>query len=268
MTVEEFSNAFDVRLASCIKEANFGETASDITVSLNEYEKSIFLTKAQGDIIIAYFEPGGNKLQQGFDDSIKRQYDFSSLIIAAELETYSDSTTQFDKRSKRFITPSDMFLSINEQIVDSTGRIYTIVPISFMQYNRLMAKPYGYPIKRQAWRMIVGKTDDNVQIYEVIGRFKGDISYCVRYVKRPHPIVLVDLDSVQEGLSIEGYDTVTECELPENVHAEILQRAVELAKASYQLMTEKGGNMLQNMLAVSQASMTGIGQGQPANVRG
>ena len=268
MTTEEFSNSFDVQLASLIEEANFGEQNSEVTVSLDEYEKSVFLTKAQGELILAYFEPGGNKLQEGFDDSIKRQYDFSSLIIAADLDSYSDTSTQFDKRSQRFVTPSDMFLSINEQIVDSTGRIYTIVPISFVQYNRLMSKPYGYPIKRQAWRLIVGKTSDNVQIYEVIGRFKGDISYCVRYVKRPQPIILVDLDEVQEGLSIDGYSTVTECELPENMHAEILQRAVELAKASYQLTTEKGGNMLQNMLALSQSSVTNIGPGTPSNVRG
>ena len=70
--------------------------------------------------------------------------------------------------------------------------------------------------------------------FEIIGRFTGDITYKMRYIKTPKPIILVKLSDVQEGLSINGYNTVTECELPPNTHQEILQRAVELAKASYQ----------------------------------
>ena len=70
--------------------------------------------------------------------------------------------------------------------------------------------------------------------FEIIGRFTGDITYKMRYIKTPKPIILVNLSDIQEGLSINGYNTVTECELPPNTHQEILQRAVELAKASYQ----------------------------------
>lgn len=51
-------------------------------------------------------------------------------------------------------------------------------------------------------------------------------SYTVRYIRKPKPIILTDLD---EGLSIEGISTITECELNSALHDIILQRAVRLA---------------------------------------
>lgn len=71
-------------------------------------------------------------------------------------------------------------------------------------------------------------------IFELIGRFSGDITYNMRYVRTPKPIILDKLSDIQEGLSINGQSDVSECELPVDIHQEILQRAVELAKASYQ----------------------------------
>ena len=53
----------------------------------------------------------------------------------------------------------------------------------------------------------------------------------MRYVKRPTPIVLVDLS--EDGLSIDNVNTVTPCKLPEGVHHIIVQRAVELCTAIY-----------------------------------
>jgi hypothetical protein len=54
----------------------------------------------------------------------------------------------------------------------------------------------------------------------------------MRYVKTPLPIILENWRE-EDGVSIKGLYTKTECELPEEVHHEILQRAVELAKAAY-----------------------------------
>ena len=42
------------------------------------------------------------------------------------------------------------------------------------------------------------------------------------------------LDNISNtGVTIDGIDKITECELPTELHQEILQRAVELAKAAY-----------------------------------
>lgn len=67
----EFSNEFDVL---------YNSITSNQAPGLDEYEKSVFLTKAQDEIIKAYFNPRSNKTQEGFDGSEKRQIDFSMLI--------------------------------------------------------------------------------------------------------------------------------------------------------------------------------------------
>lgn len=353
MTTQEFSNEFEVL---------YNNIMSNQAPGLDEYEKSVFLTKAQEELVRDYFNSRNVKNAQGFDDSQKRQYDFSTLLSSAELYDCADNIRAlaafrlitfnpiFDNRSRVYLAPSDLFLAINESIEDSAKRRYSVLPISYDEYNRLMSKPYGFPLKRQAWRIIsdrisflagwggkltdsgiflfkskyfkvirigikisnsnviskpsiveddngvsifmslpinlvnywstylmdnnalkaagldkylypvVGETGNfptngtdtplftiniapatmesgaavHTSAFEIIGRFTGDIKYKIRYIKTPKPIILVNLSDIQEGLSINGYNTVTECELPPNTHQEILQRAVELAKASYQ----------------------------------
>lgn len=353
MTTQEFSNEFEVL---------YNNIMSNQAPGLDEYEKSVFLTKAQEELVRDYFNSRNVKNAQGFDDSQKRQYDFSTLLSSAELHDCADNIRAlaafsliafnpiFDNRSRVYLAPSDLFLAINESIEDSAKRRYSVLPISYDEYNRLMSKPYGFPLKRQAWRIVsdrisflagwggkltdsgiflfkskyfkvisirikisnsnviskpsiveddngvsifmslpinlanywstylvdnnalkeagldkylypvVGETGNfptngtdtplftiniapatmesgaavHTSAFEIIGRFTGDIKYKIRYIKTPKPIILVNLSDIQEGLSINGYNTVTECELPPNTHQEILQRAVELAKASYQ----------------------------------
>lgn len=373
MTTQEFSNEFDVL---------YNNIMSNQAPGLDEYEKSIFLTKAQEELVRDYFNSRNVKNAQGFDDNQKRQYDFSTLLSSITLPDFMDTyralsvldlvayNTIFDSRAKVYIAPSDLFLVINESIEDSAKRRYSVLPISYDEYNRLMLKPYGFPLKRQAWRIISDRTSslvgwggkqvdsatflfkskyfktieiyisltsdnyiskpnviesDNIvrismfipinnlvnywstylsndsglkkagldkyiyplnretgnfpssglteptlftisiapaimesgavvsaPIFEIIGRFTGDIEYKMRYIKTPKPIILANLSDIQEGLSINGYNTVTECELPLNTHQEILQRAVELAKASYQ-------GDLSSVIQTGNASGTDIG---------
>ena len=53
-----------------------------------------------------------------------------------------------------------------------------------------------------------------------------------RYVKKPNPIILRDFK--EDNLSIEGKKIETPCEFPSQLHQEILERAVTLAKIAYQ----------------------------------
>lgn len=385
MTLAEFSTEFDLLYN------NIGSLNSP---GLTEYEKSVFLTKAQDDIIKSYFNPIYNKAQEGFDDSPKRQYDFSSLICNTtlyEANAYNKEASslleKIDKRSKIFILPENCFLIINEVISDSNG-IYSVIPISHEEYQRVLLKPYSLPAKRSAWKLstdkkicnignyynsaiqdyfyilstsinnpliitvkyshnnnissnfavsdkaiqfpykgvslecpvkittelatstikgydynisitvesdnillsnkevlniikhgfnllsiesdqegikwinkdltisivalylegfVHTKTSDSsfsfyrgISVYtksipipaiEVIGKFKNPIEYRLRYIKTPSPIILEDISS--EGVTIRGEDSKTDCQLPSEIHPEILQRAVELAKATY-----------------------------------
>ena len=64
---------------------------------------------------------------------------------------------------------------------------------------------------------------------------------------------MVNLNTVDNDLTINGESTATTCELPEHIHEEILQRAVELAKAAY--ATDQNGTIqLNNQVQMGQRS--------------
>ena len=69
MTNEEFSNAFDTLINSYKHKSEFGDQSSLADVTIDEYEKSIFLTQAQDNIVKSYFTKSLNPNGEGFDDS-------------------------------------------------------------------------------------------------------------------------------------------------------------------------------------------------------
>lgn len=223
MTVQEFSNSFDVLYNNIMANAAPG---------LNEYEKSVFLTKAQEEIIKNYFNPKGNKYQEGFDNSSKRQIDFSSLISVKEA-TATTLSPIFDIRAKVYKLPEDLFLIINENITTNTG-IKQVIALRYDEYTRLMSKPYKEPLKFQAWRLITTSEDNSTIQSEIISHSGETITkYTIRYIRKPKPIILCDLSSDYGNVSINGESSISECELNPSIHEEILQRAVELAKSVY-----------------------------------
>lgn len=237
MTREEFSNEFDVL---------YNNIMSNQAPGLDEYEKSVFLTKAQLEILKNYFNPKGNKYGQGFDENAKRQIDFSSLIktVKPSIYTPDDTYVKFDDRSALYKLPSDILLVLNENgITEVSGKknLISIVPMNYEEYARLMSKPFKQPLKNQGWRLFqtIGdiRDDEDMEanfISEVIVQYSGKLSdYKIRYVKRPKPIILTNLRDGFSNVSIDGLQTPTECELDPIIHSEILQRAVELAKAAY-----------------------------------
>ena len=103
-----------------------------------------------------------------------------------------------------------------------------------------MTKPYKYPPKNIVWRIITQRKDfdERETVCEIIGKFNRNYNddqapvYKMRYLKKPDPIILVNLHDEYDGLTIEGKYNRTSCELPDDLHHTIVQRAVELAAAS------------------------------------
>lgn len=220
MNNTEFSNQFDVL---------YNNVMSNAAPGLNEYEKSVFLTKAQNEIIKNYFNPKGNKYQEGFDDSMKRQIDFSNLIETKRLNTTVEGIT-YDKRGKLYDLSSEKIMFIIQESIDTNNGTFQVIPIKYNEYMQLMSKPFKEPLKWQAWRIII---DSNDRV-ELIAHSQDIIeSYNIKYVRIPVPIVLVNLSEEYDGVTINGVSEISECELDSTVHDEILQRAVELAKAAY-----------------------------------
>ena len=227
MTLQEFNTNFDLL---------YNNIASNRAPGLDEYEKSVFLTNAQLELVKNYFNPKGNKYQEGFDQSPKRQLDFSTIT---DLKVYNitdalPNVVKFNEDSIVFPYDDNFLFIIQElaTVIDSvtgTNKNVNIRSITNVEYMMAMNKPYKYPFKHEGWRIIHTTDDRKLELLLSYGdRLR---SYKIRYIKRPTPIILTDLSSL--GLTIDGVSTPTDCILDEAMHAEIVQRAVELAKMSY-----------------------------------
>lgn len=225
MTTQEFSNMFDTLLNSYNTAAIFGEAASKSDIVLDEYEKSVFLTQAQDYIIKSYFDRTLNSQGQGFDDSTRRQVDFSTLIKVSTASEYEEGTP-FDSRGKLYTMPEKVLVILNEKVTIN-GKEYVVVPINYKEYDRQMSKAFTQPLKKQCWRLF--QNNSNTDFLAEIISYKGSTisKYTLRYVERPTPIILTDLTA--DSLDIDGISTVTECVLNPILHMEILNKAVELA---------------------------------------
>lgn len=237
MTTKEFSDQFDVL---------YNNITSNQAVNLNEYEKSVFLTKAQDELVKNYFVPEGNPHQKGFDGNQKRQIDFSMLMDKGE-GTLTEQGGAIDPRGLHFLLPSNIMYIVNESVQFHTGGnvigIRQVIPLAYDEYTRLMSKPYKEPVKYQAWRLITDKESSTPGVDIIITssdkkKYVTDnnqgIKYVIRFVRRPRPIILDDfVSTLGEDISIHGRNTITECELDPSIHEEILQRAVELAKIAW-----------------------------------
>ncbi len=242
MSEEEMDNMFDVL---------YNNITSNQAPGLNAYEKSVFLTKGQDEILKNYFNPKskGNTTQDGFDGNAKRQVDFS-MLTSVETKSSGFESPLFDTRenTKSVGLPSKLMFAINE-VAEVTRNnkqvILQIIPIKFDEYSRLMCKPYKRPLKYQAWRLTNNNISNKADI--VIGPSDTLTKYTIRYIRRPNPIIVSDLD----GLTIEGKSTASKCELDPILHEEILQRAVELAKVAW---TNTGQDNVQAVMQAGQRS--------------
>ena len=257
MTNEEMSNMLDTLLTSYGTKALFGEQSSKAEITLDEYEKSVFLTQAQDIIVKTYFETKTNDYNEGFDDSERRQVDFSSLIkiykpsLTTSINTtdYSTNITKdqnddtklcsmaFDSRGLIYKLPSNILFMINESFIVNNKR-YVVKPISYKEYDRQMSKAYAQPLKKQCWRVFQNQ-GTGYDIYseiipiqyvkDLIDKSNAVSEYIIRYIKRPTPIIIVDLP---DGLSIDGESKQSECKLNPILHFDIVNEAFKIAITS------------------------------------
>ena len=251
MTNSEFSDSFSTLLNSYNSQAQFGEQTSKREIVLDEYEKSVLLTQAQDIIVKSYFDGTLNQQRQGFDDSTRRQVEFSSLIKVATLTASRDTSSVFDDRGIIYDLPkregksgtvsTEVLFILNEKLTfvptgsGKASKNFVIVPINYKEYDREMSKPYAQPLKKQAWRLFQNSATGFDLKTELIPRWnykeakdnsEGSFVYKIRYIKRPQPIIL---EKLPNELNIDGESEETPCELNPILHIDILNKAVELA---------------------------------------
>ena len=219
MDVQELSNLFDTLLQPFIAKDNFGEQN---TLAFDEYEKSIFLTKAQEQIVLELYQ----ELEQSEEN---RKY-LSNLIktgnyvpVGEQDETLINNTF---KSYKVEIEDSVLFM-IYEQCTLSdennciNGRIVSVVPTIHDDLDKILKNPFKSPNNRKVIRLDFDNKIELISKYNVS-------NYKIRYLKKPNPIILVKL----EDLNIDKKQEVSNGETNPILHERIVQRAVQLAVQS------------------------------------
>lgn len=235
MTCEEFSNQFDTLLNSYSKQASFGDGDSKADVTLDEYEKSLYLTKAQEELVVALYN-GRNSSGESFESTEEQRRYLSNLIKEATLKPITNTLgiqLGINSQSKFFTLPEDLWFityesyKLPEEKCDAFKEI-DIYPVTQDDYNKTKRNPFRGPNDRRALRLDL--SDGVIEINSKYNVYTLHAEYYLRYLRKPKPIVLIDLS---DGLSIEGKsdyssygNTNQACELHEALHQKILDRAV------------------------------------------
>ena len=230
MTIDEFSNSFDTLLSSYAPIFNFGEEVSKQTITLDEYEKSVFLTKAQEEIVLSLYN-GKNPYGEAFEGTEELRRYLSNLITEKYLKPItntSDTPLGLESKSKFFTLPEDLWFITMESVVVDNGKcgaetIMKVYPVKQDEYQVIRDNPFRGVNDRRALRLDL--SEGNV---EIICKYMIAIYY-IRYIKKVPPIILEDLPN---DLTIEGKSEASNCILHEALHQKILDRAVQLALQS------------------------------------
>lgn len=221
MNVQELSNLFDTLLQSYITKDNFGKQN---TLAFDEYEKSIFLTKAQEQIVLELYQ----ELEQSEE---VRKY-LSNLIKTdnyAPVGEQDETLINNNFKSYKVEISNDILFMIYEQCTLSdennciNNKIVSVVPTIHDDLDKVLKNPFKSPNSRKVIRLDFDNKIELISKYNIT-------NYKVRYLKKPNPIILVALEG---NLSINNGDTkVSNGETNPILHERIVQRAVQLAVQS------------------------------------
>ena len=221
MNVQELSNLFDTLLQPYITKDNFGKQN---TLAFDEYEKSIFLTKAQEQIVLELYQ----ELEQSEE---VRKY-LSNLIKTdnyAPVGEQDETLINNNFKSYKVEINNDILFMIYEQCTLSdennciNNKIVSVVPTIHDDLDKVLKNPFKSPNSRKVIRLDFDNKIELISKYNIS-------NYKVRYLKKPNPIILVALE---DNLSINNGDTkVSNGETNPILHERIVQRAVQLAVQS------------------------------------
>jgi hypothetical protein len=226
MTTQEFSDSFDTLLSSYITGLKFGEQEG-ADVRLNEYEKSVFLTKAQEEIVLELYT-GKNPYGESFEQTEELRRYLGSLVSEKTL-TPSATTGGMPITNHYFITlPQDLWF-ITYESVTTTGTgceaktNMEVYPTRQDEFHKMKKNPFRGANERRALRL-----DLSGGLIEIVCNYTVS-EYYVRYLKKLSPIILTDLP---DGLKVGEESTEQGCSLHKALHQKILERAVELVLRS------------------------------------
>lgn len=229
MTPAEFSNQFDTLVDSYRRFKDFDRQQILDSIEFDEYEKSVFLTMSQDELVVNFYN-GRNIYGESFEDTeqMRRYLDVLVKTVNPSVAT-DDSGDGISDTSVFYTIPGDVLFIVYEQakLNDAgvgcyNGSIINVQPATHDEYNRIRKNPFRGPTRYRILRMDVG---DNM--VELISKY-GFKDYLIRYIAKPEPIILEDI----APLNIHEKHEASTCQLDSILHDIILKRAVQMALAS------------------------------------
>ena len=219
MNIQEFSNSFDTLLQPYIAKESFSEQNN---LAFDEYEKSIFPTKAQEQIVL--------ELYQDLEQSEEVRKYLSNLIKTdnyVPIGEQDETLINNNFKSYKVEISNDILFMIYEQCTLNdennciNNKIVSVVPTIHDDLDKVLKNPFKSPNNRKVIRLDFDNKIELISKYNIS-------NYKVRYLKKPNPIILVKL----EDLNIDKKQEVSNGETNPILHERIVQRAVQLAVQS------------------------------------
>ena len=217
MTLQEFSNEFDIL---------YNNIMSNQAPGLDEYEKSVFLTKAQEDTVVDIYT------RSSFENTEEIRRYLSNLNKSVKLSSIDNISDKIrlSELSTFYELPKDvLFITYEAVEFDDADTCMNkknilVYPTTRDEYHRMKDNPFRGANHRRVLRL-----DYEGNIVELITKYVIK-EYTVKYIASPSPIILANLP---EGISINGESKQTSCTLNPALHRAILDRAVQLAYSSF-----------------------------------
>lgn len=236
MTVQEFSDQFDILVDSYKRFKSLDDRQILDSIEFNEYEKSIFLTKSQETLIKECYS--GTVTGISFEQTEKLREELDALIVQESMAKQSNTTNstlnpykkdKYKHSLYKHKDNSNCWYIIYEQVIFEgddpciKDTVADVLPVTHDEYSRIVKNPFRGPNSRRVLRL--NPAQDKIELVSLY-----DISkYIIRYIKKPEPVVLENLPN---GLTIDGIGTSQTCKLSESLHQLILDGAVRLALQS------------------------------------
>ena len=229
MDTTEMSDLFDELINAY---SQTPENPKDILV-FNEYEKSLFLTNAQEQLVISLYN-GKNSMGNMFELTEEDRRMLSGLVRSITLEPINEQNFNCTCNRQQHITTNSQFFSLPKDLMFITyescnfssddsclnNKTVQVYPTTQDEFHKISKNPFRGPNGNRVLRL-----DIQGNRVELVSKTTIK-SYFVRYIKRPRPIILVDLDG---DLSIQGQQVIMDSELNSLLHEKIVRLAVQLA---------------------------------------
>lgn len=235
MTNQELSNYFDTLVTGYYNTIGYKPQ-----YVFDEYEKSLFLTEAQEELLLHYC--GGKTSEFELTEANRRA--LSSLVLEQVNTKPLLDPHKMCAKSYLYELDEDVWCIVYESVdwdKESSGCLpntnIEVVPITHDEYHRVKNNPFRGISDNRVLRLDIKSDVSDTQTVELISKYEIQ-AYRYRYIKKPNPIILEDIKTLH-GLSIDGQTEYSECELPEMLHKTIVKMAVQKALQSRILKTQE-----------------------------